>query len=132
MRHSVLIVEDNQLNMELATDILAAAGHEVLQAGDAQQAIAIARSQKPAVILMDVSLPGMDGLTATTILKQDPHTSSIPLIALTAHAMKGDKERALAAGCDHYVTKPIEPKTLVETVTRFITAGLRKADCNEI
>ena len=125
MEHLILIVEDNPLNMELATDILHAAGHKVLQAEDAYQAIVLARSEKPALILMDVSLPGMDGLVATTILKRDPQTSDIPVIALTAHAMKGDKERALAAGCDDYFTKPIDARVLVEAAAGFIGSGLR-------
>src|SRR5688500_4959204 len=110
----ILIVEDNPMNMELATDVLHAAGYKILQAEDAQQAFLQVKSEKPALILMDVSLPGMDGLVAAAILKKDPQTSSIPLVALTAHAMKGDKERALAAGCDGYLTKPIEAKDLIE------------------
>jgi CheY-like chemotaxis protein len=120
MGHLILVVEDNPLNMELATDILQTAGYTVLQADDANNAIALAKSEKPDLILMDVSLPGMDGLVATAILKRDPQTSEIPLIALTAHAMKGDKERALAAGCDDYLTKPIDARVLVEAVARFI------------
>jgi CheY-like chemotaxis protein len=120
MEQMILVVEDNLLNMELATDILNAAGYKVLQAEDAEQGLVLARSQKPALILMDVGLPGMDGLTATAMLKADPHTSRIPLIALTAHAMKGDKERALAGGCDDYLTKPIDSKTLLDAVRRFI------------
>jgi CheY-like chemotaxis protein len=117
---AVLIVEDNPMNMELASDILSAAGHRVVQAVDATQAIALAKLHKPALILMDISLPGMDGLTATGILKADPQTDTIPLVALTAHAMKGDKERILAAGCDDYLTKPVDSKKLVEVVGRFI------------
>lgn len=119
MAQTVLVVEDNALNMELATDILEAAGYGVLQAENAENAIALAKSQKPALILMDVGLPGIDGLTATAILKGDPGTSHIPLIALTAHAMKGDKERALAGGCDEYLTKPIDARTLLDAIGRF-------------
>ena len=106
--------------MELATDILQAAGHEVLQAEDAYAAFALMKSSHPALILMDVSLPGMDGLQATAVLKRDPRTKDIPVIAFTAHAMKGDREKALEAGCEDYLTKPIDARVLVETVARFI------------
>ncbi len=94
INYKVLIVEDNPLNMELETDVLEAAGYVVLQAEDAEAAIALARSDKPAVILMDVSLPGMDGLIATQALKHDPSTQDIPIVVLTAHAMQGDREKA--------------------------------------
>jgi len=120
LEHRILIVEDNPLNMELATDILVAAGHTVLQAEDGSTAIALVKSEKPALVLMDVSLPGMDGLQTTAVLKRDPQTKDIPVIALTAHAMKGDRESALAAGCDDYLTKPIDAKLLFETIRRFI------------
>ena len=119
----VLIVEDNELNMELTTDVLVAAGLKVLQAGDAMQGIELARSRQPNVILMDISLPGMDGLQATAVLKKDAKTSNIPVIALTAHAMKGDKEKILSAGCDYYLTKPIDGARLVETVVQFVRPG---------
>ena len=125
MESIVLIVEDNALNMELATDILEAAGLKVLQAGDASQGIELARSRQPNLILMDISLPGMDGLQATAALKNDVQTNQIPVIALTAHAMKGDKERILSAGCDYHLTKPIDPATLVETVVQFCSPGSR-------
>ena len=99
----------------------------MLQAEDAVQAIALAKSENPGLILMDVGLPGMDGLTATAILKRDPQTSHIRLIVLTAFAMKGDKTRALAAGCDDYLTKPIDARALVAAVARFIgRSELRK------
>jgi two-component system, cell cycle response regulator DivK len=119
VEETILLVEDNPLNIELATDILQVAGYNVLLAETADRAIALARSQKPALILMDLSLPGMDGLTATEILKRDPQTRAIPLVALTAHAMKGNKEKAIAAGCDDYMTKPVDAKSLISTVVRF-------------
>lgn len=119
-KHKVLIVEDNPLNMELATDVLETAGYTVLQAESAEAAISLARSGKPALIIMDISLPGMDGLTAVRVLKQDSATKDIPVVALTAHAMKGDREKALSAGCDGYLTKPIDTKELPKAVARFI------------
>ncbi|MFC1834303.1 ATP-binding protein [Thermodesulfobacteriota bacterium] len=119
-RPEVLVIEDNQANMKLATNLLEARGYQVLQAWTAEEGMAVAAEQDPALILMDISLPGMDGLTATTKLKQDPGTSHIPVVALTAHAMPGDEERAKEAGCDAYLTKPVDPTTLYETLSRFV------------
>src|SRR5438128_2741992 len=110
-RSKILIVEDNAMNMELAADLLEAAGHEVFRARAAEQGIELARSAAPDLILMDISLPGMDGLVATQRLKAEPATRAIPVLALTAHAMKGDHEKALAAGCAGYLTKPIDTRT---------------------
>jgi CheY-like chemotaxis protein len=118
--HKVLIVEDTPLNMELVADVFTGAGYTVLQAENAEQGIAMAKAESPAIILMDVSLPGMDGLMATRALKGDPGTRHIPVIALTAHAMQGDRERTLAAGCDSYITKPIDTKKLISAVEQFI------------
>ena len=106
----ILIIEDNEANMLLATSVLQASGYTVFQARTAEDGIALAKEKSPCLILMDISLPGMDGLTATGILKTDPLTREIPVVALTAHAMKGDKQKALAAGCVGYVTKPIRIK----------------------
>jgi CheY-like chemotaxis protein len=116
----ILVVEDNPLNMELTADILKAAGYGVLQAESAERGIAMARVERPALILMDVRLPGMDGLSATEILKGETETRQIPVVALTAHAMKGDQEKALAAGCVGYITKPINTRTLPDEVAGFI------------
>ncbi|HWP47076.1 MAG TPA: response regulator [Candidatus Limnocylindrales bacterium] len=116
----VLIIEDNPINMELVTDILTVAGYGVLQAEDAEIGIALAKTEKPALILIDISLPGMDGLAATRILKQDPTTRNIPVVALTAHAMKGDREKILAAGCTGYISKPINTRTLPKMIADFI------------
>lgn len=113
---SILIIEDNPMNMRLAQLILETAGHEVLQADNAQDGLEIARSQSPAMILMDIQLPGMDGLTATRLLKQDVQTRHIKIIALTAFAMKGDEEKMRAAGCDDYIAKPIRYKEFLETI----------------
>ncbi len=119
----ILMVEDNPMNLELATDLLEAAGYVVIQAGTAEEGMKLARDESPDLILMDVGLPGMDGLEATGVLKQDPATKDIPVIAITAHAMKGDEEKALAAGCAGYITKPIDTRAFPKMVTRFIESA---------
>jgi len=119
---TILIVEDNPLNMELATDLLEAAGYVVRQAGTAEEAMQAAKTDSPKLILMDVSLPGMDGLAATKALKADPSTKSIPIIALTAHAMKGDEEKARTAGCEGYITKPIDTRNFSAAVARVLAS----------
>jgi two-component system cell cycle response regulator DivK len=112
----VLIVEDNVANMKLAVFLLQEAGHTVLSATDAEAGLASARVEHPDLILMDIQLPGIDGLEAIALLKQDPATSKIPVIALTALAMKGDEERIRAAGCDAYIAKPMRYKEFLATV----------------
>ena len=104
----VLVVEDNAANMTLAVFLLESAGHTVLGATDAEAGLTLARDEQPDLILMDIQLPGMDGLEATALLKRDEATRAIPVIALTALAMKGDEERIRAAGCDGYIAKPLE------------------------
>ena len=113
----VLIVEDNPANMTLATFLLQSAGHVVLSARDAETGIALARVEQPDLILMDIQLAGMDGLAATALLKSDPSTRAIPVIALTALAMKGDEQRILAAGCDGYIAKPLAYKEFLATIS---------------
>jgi two-component system, cell cycle response regulator DivK len=112
----VLIVEDNPTNMTLAIFLLEAAGHSVLTATDAEAGLALAKDERPNLILMDIQLPGMDGLEATTLLKRDEATQAIPVIALTALAMKGDEERILAAGCDGYIAKPMRYQEFLATI----------------
>jgi len=119
----ILIVEDNLMNMELATDLLDASGYVVIQAGTAEEAVGLAGAESPDLILMDISLPGMDGLEATGVLKQGPKTKDIPVIAMTAHAMKGDEEKALAAGCAGYITKPIDTREFPKEIARFIESA---------
>ena len=119
----ILIVEDNPMNMELAADLLEASGYIVIQAGAAEEGIELARAESPDLILMDISLPGMDGLEATAVLKKESATKDINVVALTAHAMKGDKEKALAAGCSGYITKPINTREFPKTVARFIDSS---------
>jgi two-component system, cell cycle response regulator DivK len=116
----VLVIEDNASNLTLATFLLESAGHTVLSATDAEAGLAIARAEHPELILMDIQLPGMDGLEATALLKGDASTRGIPVIALTALAMKGDEERIRAAGCDGYIAKPLSYR-------EFLAAGRRPA-----
>lgn len=112
----ILIIEDNVQNMKLAAFLLNSAGHTVIQANHALGGIAIAQQHQPDLILMDIQLPGMDGLTATRILKGDAATRGIKIYALTAFAMKGDEEKVYAAGCDGYIAKPIRYQAFLETV----------------
>ena len=113
---TVLIVEDNPANMTLAVFLLQSVGHTVLKALDAETGLALAREQQPNLILMDIQLPGMDGLQATALLKGAPETRDIPVIALTALAMKGDEERIMAAGCDGYIAKPMRYQDFLATI----------------
>ena len=112
----VLIVEDNPANMTLALFLLQSAGHTVFSATDAEAGLTLARAEKPDLILMDIQLPGMDGLQATALLKRDAVTRAIPVIALTALAMKGDEERIRAAGCDGYIAKPMRYQEFMATI----------------
>jgi two-component system, cell cycle response regulator DivK len=112
----VLIVEDNPANMTLAVFLLQSVGHTVLIATDAEAGLTLARDEQPNLILMDIQLPGMDGLEATGLLKGSDATRTIPVIALTALAMKGDEERIRAAGCDGYIAKPMRYREFLATV----------------
>jgi two-component system cell cycle response regulator DivK len=117
---TVLVVEDNPANMTLAKFLLESAGHSVLCAVDAEAGLTLARDEQPDLILMDIQLPGMDGLEATAILKGDDATRAIPVVALTALAMKGDEERIRAAGCDGYVAKPLAYREFLATITSLL------------
>jgi CheY-like chemotaxis protein len=119
----ILLVEDNEMNRDMLSRRLIRRGYEVALALDGEQGVAMARAEAPALILMDMSLPGMDGWEATRQLKATPETSAIPVIALTAHAMAGDREKAIAAGCDDFDTKPVE----LERLLQKIEALLRRA-----
>jgi len=112
----VLVVEDNAANMTLAVFLLTSAGHSVLSVTDAEAGLTLARNEKPDLILMDIQLPGMDGLQATALLKADDATRAIPVIALTALAMKGDEERIRAAGCNGYISKPLNYRAFLATI----------------
>jgi two-component system, cell cycle response regulator DivK len=113
---TILIVEDNATNMKLSTFLLESADYTVIAATNAETALTLAREAHPELILMDIQLPGMDGLQATALLKADDATKDIPVIALTALAMKGDEERILAAGCDGYIAKPLDYKDFLAVV----------------
>lgn len=120
MAERILIVDDNPTNLKLVTYLVKAAGYEVETAGDADQAMATIAASRPALILMDLQLPGIDGLELTRRLKADPATRDIKIIAVTAYAMKGDQEKALAAGCDGYVTKPIDTRALPTLIAQTL------------
>jgi CheY-like chemotaxis protein len=115
----ILIVEDNERNMRLFRDVLQAAGHRTLAATTGERAIELAGEQGPDLVLMDIQLPGIDGVEALGRLRSDDRTRDVPVLALTAQAMEGDRERFLAAGFDGYLSKPVNIADLVDTVTRY-------------
>lgn len=119
-KNKILIIEDNLQNLELATVLLEVSGFEVASARTAEEGLRLARELSPTLVLMDFSLPGMDGLAATKSLKTDPATRHLAVVGLTANAMKGDPEIARQAGCDGYLTKPIDTRTFADTVKTFI------------
>ena len=120
---TILIIEDNPSNMTLARFLLESAGHKVICAVDAETGLMMARAQRPNLILMDIQLPGMDGLEATALLKADEATRGIRVVALTALAMKGDEERIRAAGCDGYIAKPMRYKDFLATIAAQLSAA---------
>ena len=116
----ILIVDDNPTNLKLVAYLMRAKGYDVATAIDAEAALAAVREHKPRLILMDVQLPGVDGLELTRRLKGDAATCGILIVAVTAYAMKGDRDKAVAAGCDAYITKPIDTRALPETIARLL------------
>jgi len=116
----ILLIEDNAVNRRLAQFLLKSKGYEVWEATNAPEAFATLRERRPDLILMDIQLPQVDGLTATRHLKADPATQDIPVVAVTSYAMKGDETRALEAGCSGYVTKPIDKTLFLDTVARVL------------
>ena len=126
-RAIVLVVEDNVMNMDLTCDLLEFAGFRVCRAESAEVALERVARQRPDVILMDIALPGMDGLEATVRLQADPATRAIPVVAVTASAMRADEERALAAGCRAVFHKPIDTRTFAQAVAAFIETGRPEA-----
>ena len=118
----ILVVEDNEDNRFLIVKVLSLAGHKTVEAESGEEAVRLSGEARPDLILMDVELKGMDGLSATTKIKADPATRHIPVVALTAYAMVGDRERAMAAGCDGYLSKPIDVHELAGQVGEFLNA----------
>jgi two-component system, cell cycle response regulator DivK len=116
----ILVVEDNERNLKLVRDVLQFAGYEVISARSGEQGVALAREQAPDLVLMDLQLPAMDGTEALRILRDDPLTREIPIVAVTAFAMKNDRERALDAGFDSYLEKPISVRAFPELVRGFL------------
>lgn len=117
---TVLVVDDNPTNLKLAADVLEAEGYTVLRAGDAAEAQTVLSRLQPDLILMDIQMPGMDGLTLTRLLKENPVHKHIHIVALTAFAMKGDDRKAIEAGCDAYITKPVETRRLAAQIAAIL------------
>lgn len=128
MTAHLLIVDDNPINLKLAADLLEIDGHKVERAVDAEHAAELLKHFIPDLILMDIALPGIDGLTFTRMLKTDERLKHVPVIAITAFAMKGDEKKAFDAGCSGYITKPIDTRKFSLQVAAFLPAGSRKQD----
>ena len=126
----VLIIEDNPANLKLTSLLMRHAGHVVLSSVDAESGLMMARVEQPDLILMDVQLPGMDGFTATALLKQDPATAAIPIIALTSMAMKEDQEKSRIAGCDGYIAKPLRYQELYAEIDALLMKRWPQAASN--
>jgi two-component system cell cycle response regulator DivK len=120
MAKTVLIVEDNELNMKLFTDLLDAHGYDTIQTKDGMEALVLAREHHPDLILMDIQLPEVSGLEITKWIKEDDDLKSIPVVAVTAFAMKGDEEKIREGGCEAYIAKPISLQQFLDTVKRFL------------
>jgi two-component system cell cycle response regulator DivK len=119
----ILIVDDNPTNLKLARILLVSEGHDVRTASDADEALLLLQTFTPRLILMDIQMPGMDGLALTRHLKSDPRTRDITVVAMTAYAMKGDDARALAAGCQGYIAKPIDTRRFAEEISRYLSTS---------
>jgi CheY-like chemotaxis protein len=119
----ILVVEDNDMNMQLVEYLLEEGGFEIVKAASGEEALAVTRDASvpaPDLILMDIHLPGMDGLSVVRAMKAEPRTQRVPILALTAHAMRGDKDRFLEAGCDGYISKPIDVKTFLSAIAQYL------------
>ncbi len=119
-KKTALVIEDNELNMKLVRGLLTIGGYRILEAENAEAGLAMAREHSPDLIFMDIQLPGMDGLSATRIIKEDPDLKGIPVIALSGYAVDNEKENARKAGCIGYIAKPIDTRMFLETVTRCL------------
>ena len=117
---TILVVEDNKLNMKLVKGLIKIGNYRMLEAIDAESGIELIREHRPDLVLMDIQLPGMDGLSATKIIKEDPALKDIPVVALTSYAMQGDVEKALEAGCSGYIAKPIDTRKFLETISQYL------------
>lgn len=117
---SILVVEDNDMNMQLVEYLLEEAGYDILKASSGEEALEVAEKSPPALVLMDIHLPGMDGLSVAREMKRRNNTRHVPILALTAHAMRGDKDRFLEAGCDGYISKPIDVKSFIPSIEEFL------------
>lgn len=126
MSARILLIEDNALNRELAADVLRAAGYEVLESASAEEGVRLAATNAPDLVLLDIRLPGMDGFEAIGRLRNDPRTAGIPVVALTAQAMKGDAEAARAAGFAGYITKPVNTRSLAADVAAHLVSEQRE------
>ena len=120
MNRTVFVIEDNEQNLYLVTFLLERKGYIVVSASDGRQALGLVRTIAPAIILLDIQLPAMDGYAVARALRAEPTLTGIPIIAVTSYAMSGDRERALAAGCDGYIEKPIDPVSFVSEIERFL------------
>lgn len=120
MKRKILLIEDNERNRYLATFLLEQSGYEVVPAVSGPLGIELAGQVRPDLIVLDIQLPGMDGYAVARVLKRDPQLRSIPIVAVTSYAMVGDREHAMAAGCDGYIEKPVNPETFVSEIERFL------------
>jgi CheY-like chemotaxis protein len=123
MARKILVVEDNDMNMQLVEFLLEEGGYDIVKATSGEEALSMTRESNGApvdLILMDIHLPGMDGLSVVRAMKEDERTRSVPILALTAHAMRGDKDRFLEAGCDGYISKPIDVKTFIASIEQYL------------
>ena len=126
--NKILVIEDNELNMKLVRDLLKIGEYQVFEAGDAETGIELAKVHNPDLILMDIQLPGINGLDATKILKEKARLNSIPIIALTGCAMRGDKKKALDAGCVGYITKPIDTRAFLKKIAQFLNGHSKSSE----
>jgi CheY-like chemotaxis protein len=125
----ILLVDDNPINLKLASEVLTAGGYRTVTAADAEGARELLNTLLPDLILMDIALPGMDGLSLTKLIKAEPRLRHVPVVALTAYAMRGDDLKAVAAGCDGYISKPIDTRILVDQVAAIIGEARMRAHC---
>ena len=119
----VLVVEDNPLNMKLIRSLLQLCDFDMLEAPDAESGIELAKKIKPDLILMDIQLPGMDGLSATQLIKNDPSLNKVPIVAITSYAMHGDEQKAKSAGCSGYIAKPIDTRSFLDTINEYMISA---------